>query len=148
MSVVRTDLRDTRQSAREISYSPVAPLTARNVQNAIEQLQAEITTGSITPPAIVATAVNFAMSPYTVKSTDYLIEVDTSGGGVTINLALAATRNNLEVEIKDVTGNASTNNISVVAAGAETTDGLATYLIASDFGAYHFKPKTGGYTVI
>ena len=25
---------------------------------------------------------------------------------------------------------------------------LATYPIASDFGAYHFKPKTGGYTVI
>lgn len=155
MSIVTTDLRQTRPSAREISYSPVSPLTAYTVQNAIEQTQAEIVilqgavvANTLKPPAIVATPVNFAMSPYTVLATDYLIEVDTVGGAVTINLALAATRGNLEVEVKDVSGHATANNISVVAAGAETTDGLATYPIASDFGAYHFKPKTGGYTVI
>ncbi len=148
MSVVQTDLRQTRPSAREISYSPVTPLTAYNVQNAIEQVQAEVIANAAKPPAIVATNIAFAQSPYTVLPTDYLIEVDTVGGAITINLALAATRNNLEVEIKDVTGHATANPISVVRAGAETIDGLTTYPIASDFGAYHFKPKTGGYTVI
>ena len=150
MSIVSTDLRQTRQSAREISYSPAAPITAYTVQNAIEQVQAEIAAGSVKPPAIVPTAVTFAMSPYTVLATDYLLDVDTSGGAITINMMAAAVRNNLEITIKDSTGHASTpaNNISVVANGAETSDGLATYPIASDFGAYKFKPVIGGYVVI
>jgi len=148
MSIVQTDLRNTRPSARETSYSPAAPLAAYNVQNAIEQLQAEITTGSVTPPATIPKTITFAMSPYTVLPTDYLLDVDTSGGAVTINMMLAAARNNLELTVKDITGNASTNNISVVRGGAETIDGLTTYLIASDFGANKFKPKTSGYQVI
>jgi len=148
MAIVQTDLRATRPSAREISYSPVGPLTAYTVQGAIEQLQAEITTSSVTPPAIAPKTITFAMSPYTVLATDYLLDVDTSGGAVTINMMLAAARNNLELTVKDVTGNASTNNISVVRASAEAIDGLMTYLIASDYGANKFKPKTGGYQVI
>lgn len=148
MSVVQTDLRQTRPSARETTYSPLAPLIAYNVQNALDQLQAEVTTASVTPPAIVPKQIAFAQSPYTVLPTDYLIDVDTSGGAVTINMMTSGARNNLEVTIKDTTGNASTNNISVVGSGAETSDGLATYLIASDFGSYKFKPKTGGYQVI
>jgi len=150
MSVVQTDLRQTRPSARETSYSPVAPLTAYNVQFAIEQVQAEIVANASKPPAIVATSIAFANSPYTVLATDYLIDVDTVGGAVTINLPLAASRNNLDVTIKDSTGHSSTpgNAISVVRAGAETIDGLTTYPIASDFGAYKFKPITGGWVVI
>lgn len=148
MSVVSTDLRNSRPSARETTYSPVGPLTAYTVQGAIEQLQAEISTALITPPAIIPKTITFAMSPYTVLPTDYLLDVDTSGGAVTINMMLAVARNNLELTVKDVTGNASTNNISVVRASAETIDGLTTYLIASDYGANKFKPKTGGYQVL
>lgn len=149
MSVVQTDLRNTRQRAKEIYYSPqTGGLTVYDVQGAIDAIQAEIVTGSATPPAIVAKPVNFAASPYTVQPTDYLIEVDTAGGPVVINMMAAADRNNLPITIKDVTGHASANNISVTPSGAETIDTLAPYPIASDFGGYNFKPLTGGYTVI
>lgn len=148
MSVVKTDLRDTRQRAKEIAYYPTSTLTGRNVQDAIDQVQAAVVVNSAKPPAIVPTSISFASSPYTVLATDYLILVDTSGGAVTINMMAAAARNNLPVEIKDSTGNAAANPISVVRNGAETIDGLTTYPMASDFVAYTFKPATGGYKVI
>lgn len=148
MGVVRTDLRDTRPSAREISYSPVSPLTARNVQNAIEQVQAEVVANALKPPAIVPTLVTFAMSPYTVLATDYLLLVDTAGGAVTINMMAASARSNLPLEVKDSTGHAQANPISVVRNGADTIDGFTTYPLASDFDAKTFKPETGGYAVI
>lgn len=148
MSIVRTDLRQTRQRAKEIYYGPTGGLGVFNVQDAIDKIQSEVNTGSLTPPAIVATQVNFAQSPYTVLPTDYLIEVDTSGGAVQIQTAAGATRNNLEFTVKDINGHASTNNISVLKSGTDTIDGLATYPIASDFGAFKFKPSPSGYTVI
>jgi hypothetical protein len=148
--LVRTDLRThPTEAARNISYSPTAPLTALDVQSAIEQVQAEVATGSVTPPAIVPTSINFAMSPYAILGTDYLIEVDTSGGQVQLQTAASATRNNLPFTVKDVTGNGQANPIAVLASGAETIDGLASYPLASDFAALTFKPKKagGGYEV-
>lgn len=145
MPIVRTDLRDTRQRAKEIAYYPSSTLiTGRNVQDALDQAAAN----DAKPPAIIPTNISVANSPYAVQSTDYLIMVDTSGGPVTINMQPAAARANREVEIKDATGNASTNPISVVRNGAETIDGLTTYPIASDFAAFTFKPVTNAYRVI
>jgi len=54
----------------------------------------------------------------------------------------------LPIEVKDSTGHAQANPISVVRNGADTIDGLTTYPIASDFDAKTFKPETGGYAVI
>jgi hypothetical protein len=125
-------------AAREVSYNPTPPYTARNVQNAFDQL---IAAGPLKPPAVIATPVTFAMSPYTALVSDYLLEVDTSGGAVTIILPLSASRQRLPLEVKDATGNASTNNISVTRTAPETIDGLTTYLIASDFDAKTFKPN-------
>lgn len=148
MSVVQTDLRNTRQRAKEIYYSSTGSPAAFNVQDAIDALQAEVNTGSVTPPAIVARPINSVLSPYAVQPTDYLLEVDTSGGAVVVNMMAAADRNNLPITIKDVTGHATVNPISVVPVGGELIDTLAAYPIASDFGGYNFKPLTGGYTVI
>lgn len=144
MSIVRTDLRDTRPSAREISYSPVAPLTAYTVQGAIEQLQAEVTLGGVTPPAIVPKAVTFAMSPYTVLPTDYLLEVDTTGGAVSIQTAASASRGNKPFTVKDIAGNSAVNAISVLRTGAETIDGMTSYPIDSPYASFTFKPKLDG----
>lgn len=148
MSVVQTDLRNTRQRAKEIYYGPTGGLTALTVQDAIDALQAEVNTGSVTPPAIVAKLINTVLSPYTVLATDYILEVDTAGGAIIINMMAAAARNNLPLIVKDVTGHASANSIAVTPNGAETIDGLATYPIDSDYGGYNFKPIATGYTVI
>jgi hypothetical protein len=145
MSVIQTDLRvNPVAAARNVSYAPTAPLTAITVQAAIDQLQGEITVGSVTPPAIVPTPVTFAQSPYTVLSTDYLLEVDTTGGAVTIQTAASASRGNKPFTVKDIAGNSAVNAISILRTGAETIDGMTSYPMDSAYDAKTFKPKLAG----
>jgi hypothetical protein len=140
MTTVRTDLGNTKESARRERFEPTGSITATNVQKAIEQAVSQ-------PIAIVPTAVAFAASPYTVLATDVALYVDPTGGAITINLQASAARAGVPLIIKDVTGHAAANNISLVGNGAETTDSLATYLINADFGGVTLNPLTGGYTV-
>lgn len=139
MTVIATDMRSTVETARRIRYEPASPITATNVQDAIQQ--------AIALSVLVATAVTVAMSPYTVLPTDRVLLVNTSAGPVTINMMPAASRSGLDLTIKDDTGNAVANPISVVMSGAETTDGLAPYPIDSAFSAVKFVPQAGGYYV-
>jgi len=140
MTTVRTDLGNTKESARRERFEPTGSITATNVQKAIEQAVSQTT-------ALVPTAIAFAASPYTVLASDLALYVDTVGGAITINLPAQASRASVPLIIKDVTGHAAANNISLVGNGAETTDSLATYLIAADFGGVALNPLTGGYTV-
>lgn len=139
MTIVQTDMRNTIEAAKRIRYEPTAPITATNVQDAIAQVQAEVVP--------VSTVVTVAMSPYTVLPTNRVLLVDTIGGAVTINMMATAARNGLDLTIKDDTGHAAANPISVVMSGAETTDGLAPYPIDSNFSAVKFVPQVGGYYV-
>lgn len=140
MAIVQTDLRNSFEWARRIRFEPALPITATNVQDAISQA-----TLFALPP--VPTAVIFAMSPYTVLVTDRILLVDTVGGAVTINMMAAAARNGLDLTIKDDTGHAGANAISVVFSGAEKADTLAPYPIDSNFSAVRFVPQSGGYYV-
>lgn len=144
MTTMTTDMRETREAARRLRYEPSAGVAATNVQTAIETVQANVVTGSVTPPAIVPTPVTFAQSPYTVLPTDYLLEVDTTGGAVSIQTAASASRGNKPFTVKDVAGNAAVNAISVLRTGAETIDGLTSYPMDSAFDAKTFKPKLAG----
>lgn len=140
MSIVRTDLRTLRESAREIRFYPVGPITATNVQDAIPQANAN-------PPAIVPTPISSAQSPYNVIPTDLILTVNTSTGPVTINMPSGAARF-ADLEIKDVSGNASTNPISIVMTGGQTADGLNPYLIDGNYGGVPLKPNgSAGYFV-
>lgn len=83
--------------------------------------------------AINYTSVNFGMSPYTVLTTDYYISVDTSGGAITLNFPNAPTFKQRWV-VKDRTGHASLNNITLSTPGLTVTiDGSTSYLLASNF---------------
>lgn len=139
MSVIKTSLRVTRERAGQVRFYPIQLITATNVQDAITQVAAATTIPNPTP-------VTVAMSPYVPLVTDTLLMVDTSGGVVTIQMPLAATRR-LDLEVKDATGNAAANPISVLPAGAETIDGLSPYPIDSAFASAKFGPKAGGYFV-
>lgn len=81
------------------------------------------------------TNVNFAASPYTVLTTDYYISVDSSGGAVTLNFPNAPTAKKLWI-VKDRTGNAATNAITLTTPGVTVTfDGLTSYTMNSNYQA-------------
>lgn len=140
MSIISTNLRQTRESARQIRFEPVTPITATSVQTAIQQVVALVI-------AQVPTPVNFAMSPYTVLPTDLILLVNTSAGAVTINMMPAVARSHAPIIIKDDTGDSGTNQISVVPNGSELIDGLSPYPINGSYSAVEFIPQAGGYFV-
>ena len=81
------------------------------------------------------TSVNNAASPYTVLATDYYISVDTSGGAVSLLFPNAPTFKRTWV-VKDRTGNAGANNITITTVGGVVNiDGATTFLINSNFGS-------------
>ena len=70
--------------------------------------------------------------PYTVLTTDYVVGVDTSSAR-TINLP-ASPRTGQTFRIKDITGSANANNITITPA-AGNIDGAATFVINIDRGS-------------
>lgn len=74
-------------------------------------------------------------SPYVVLSSDDFISVDSSGGAITVQLPNAATLGRTYV-IKDQTGSAATNNITVTTVGgAVNIDGAATFVMNTAYQA-------------
>jgi hypothetical protein len=70
---------------------------------------------------------------YNAVATDYYISCVSSGGAITIKLPNAPTTNRLFI-IKDFSGNASADHISVTTVGGTVTiDGQTTYTIASNY---------------
>ena len=89
-------------------------------------------------------------SPYTVSTTDFYLSADTTAltaGTITIKLPNVPT-NFREFVIKDRTGAASTNNISVTTVGGSVTiDGQTTYTIAGNYGAINLLFNGTSYEV-
>ncbi|RLC33998.1 hypothetical protein DRH14_03920, partial [Candidatus Shapirobacteria bacterium] len=78
----------------------------------------------------VATASN-----YNVTNTDYYVGVTDTSVVRTITLLSAARSNGKIIYIKDESGGAATNNITIVTEGAETIDGANNYIINVNYGA-------------
>lgn len=87
--------------------------------------------------------ITFADSPYSALVTDYFISVDTSGGAISIILPTAPTTNQTFL-IKDRTGNANTNNITVTSVG-NTMDTTASYIIEGNYESSSFLFNTANY---
>lgn len=147
--LVKTDLRARpTDAAINISYDPTAPLTAQNVQTAIEQTVAQVAL----PGGAFPKTVTFAMSPYTPLITDSVLDVDTTGGIVVIQMPLSAARLTLKgyvpLTVKDAVGNSAVNAIDIQRAGAELIDGRTNYPVDSPYTAVTLQPKAVGYDVV
>lgn len=84
----------------------------------------------------------------TVGADDSIIGVNkTSGAATDVALGLSSARNGHPVTIKDVKGDAATNNITFTFAGGETCDGLSSssFTINVNYGSRTFYPRTGGW---
>lgn len=96
--------------------------------------------------SIIATPSNVTNLSYTsiaanltIANTDtfVVIGVDTTAARtITLPLASTVTPGRFYV-VKDITGNADTEAISVAASGADLVDGLATYSFDSSYGSIH-----------
>lgn len=85
--------------------------------------------------------------PYTGTLTDYIIAVSASAGP---GVELPGSQFGKAFIVKDVSGSATTDNISVTAAGGALINGSPTYTITSDFGSaqfVYFGPGNGWGTV-
>ncbi len=81
------------------------------------------------------TSITVANSPYTVLSTDYYISVDSSGGAVTVRLPNAPTQYRL-FTVKDRTGSANTNSITITTVGGVVLiDGSTSYTFNQQYEA-------------
>ena len=81
---------------------------------------------------------------YTVKNEEMLLCDSTSNA---INLTLPAsssTGGRRELVIVDKTGQAATNNITLTAAGSDTIDGAATYVITANYATVRLVDCGGG----
>lgn len=94
--------------------------------------------GSITIAATGTTTLTYTTvntTPYVVLLTDDFLGVDSSGGPIQINLPNAPATGRVWV-IKDTTGSANTNNITVTTVGGVVlVDAAATYVMNTQYSA-------------
>lgn len=83
-------------------------------------------------------------TPYIPLVTDSFILVNKSSA-VTIDLPTAASRDGYPLAIKDISGLANTNSITLTPNGAETIEGLTTLVINVSFGGYSLYPVASGW---
>ena len=89
-----------------------------------------------TSPIISYVAIVFADSPYTSSVTTEFISCDTNGGAITINLPSATVAQGESWIIKDRTGQANVNTITIQSlVGGKTIDTAASYIINLVFGS-------------
>lgn len=92
-----------------------------------------ITIASSGTTVLTYTTVN--TTPYVVLTTDDFLGVDSSGAPIQINLPNAPTTGRV-ITIKDTTGSANTNNITVTTVGgAVLIDAAATYVMNTQYAA-------------
>jgi len=91
------------------------------------------------PPlrTVVESYVSVTSATYAAKAGDRLIGVNRAGA-VTITLPTAQLRAGRTYTVKDESGAAATNNITVATEGSETIDGSATDVISDNYGAKHY----------
>jgi hypothetical protein len=150
MTTIRTDLGDTRESARRLRVEPTGGITQTNVQKSLEQLDAGKTTkvGTARAPA--------GGTPIAILTTDTEVEIDTTAAAVSVTLPSAAAwslanPNGLDLTIIDINGHASTHNITPTLNGSDTfAYGGVTPVITTDFGILKLRPAcaTGTTTII
>lgn len=84
-----------------------------------------------------------------ILTTDSIVQVN-AVAPITLTLPTAASwlavqgGRGIPLEIFDVSGNASTNNITIAGNGAETISSLASIVIGSNFGGFRLLPKIAG----
>lgn len=87
-----------------------------------------------------------AAASYVPLAADALLLVN-NGGAVSIDLPLASARNGYPLAVKDISGAASTNNITINRNTTDTIEGLTSITINADWGGFYLIPVSGGWII-
>jgi hypothetical protein len=85
-------------------------------------------------------------TPYVPVAADAFLAVNVAGAAV-VNLPSAASRSGFPLAIKDISGNANTNNITINRNGTDTIEGATSIVINSSWGGWNLYPVTGGWVL-
>ncbi len=78
-------------------------------------------------------------SPHLLLNTEEVIQPDTTASPVTINLSLGTTYTVGRVfGVKDMNGNAATNNITINTSGGQLLDGLTSFVMNINYASIQF----------
>ena len=91
--------------------------------------------------------ISVSTTPYTIVDHNVGLLVDTSVARI-VNLPLASDFEGETVYIKDDTGTAGTNNITVAPAGVETVDDDAVLYIDSDYACVQLQSNGVGWEIV
>ena len=119
-------------SAGPTTFSTITAGSNVTVTNGHNSITIAANTGAIVYNYV---STNDAASPYTVAATNYYIGVDSSAGVVSILLPNAPTTGRAIV-VKDKTGSAATNNITITTVGgAVLIDGATSFVMNTNYEA-------------
>lgn len=106
--------------------------------------------GSITISSSGTTTLTYtdvSSSPYVVLATDQYLSVDCSGGPITLQFPNAATTGRTYV-VKDRTGSANTNNITITTVGGVVNiDGAASYVMNTQYSSVQLMGNSVSYEI-
>lgn len=145
MPTIQTDLVPFEKARRvrvETTTAIGGNITATNVQKALEQIDGAVqsTKGQLTPITAAGTV--------TIGATDTGVAINkTVGAATTVQLPTAASRSGLPVIVKDMKGDANTNNITVLpdAGDALGIDGNAQDILNINKASRTYRPIAGGW---
>jgi hypothetical protein len=136
---IETSAKDD-QSAAEVVFTPAGGVVATDVQAAIVEVKGDIAlqiAAKVHHNEVVD--VNFAASPYSVTVTNdgNMIQVDTSGGNVVLNL-VDSTGLFDDMRFSVVKYTADANTVTVNRSGTDTINGSTSQVIATQYEHVHF----------
>jgi hypothetical protein len=122
------------------------PVTFVEVWNSTTGIYSAISlTNFIAQAAAIAYTVVTAAGTYNVLTADVILLINkTVPAANTVQLPFSVTRNGAPIVIKDGKGDGATNLITILPAGAELIDGLASVQINSNYGGFRLWPLTTG----
>jgi len=128
--------------------APVAATLTAGTNVSITNGAGSITINASAGAQIISiTALDDTDSPYTVLSADFYMSCDVSGGVLSILMPDGPTTGRVLL-VKDVGGDAASNNITVTTvSGAVTIDGSTTFVMNTDFEAANFVFNGTSYEV-
>jgi hypothetical protein len=132
-------------------YTPASGATTANPGDIIKSatwnaIFTDITSALTTLGELLYSKTSVTATPYVPAATDTTALVNVAGV-VAVNLPAAASRSGLPLIVKDISGAAHTNNITITPNGVETIEGLASVVIRTDYGGYTLLPVTSGWVI-